>query len=98
MLYRGKIGTQHAERKRNILKKNPTSIQTFPAISGAEPCTASARAIPPSPILQLRKIVFRKTEQKLKWDIRIQRQKSTYLGVRPKPPIRPAQRSLIMSP
>lgn len=28
-------------------------METFPAISGAEPCTASARAIPPSPILQL---------------------------------------------
>lgn len=28
-------------------------LLTFPAISGAEPCTASARAMPPSPILQL---------------------------------------------
>jgi hypothetical protein len=26
---------------------------TFPAMSGAEPCTASASAIPPSPMLQL---------------------------------------------
>lgn len=29
---------------------------TFPAISGAEPCTASASAIPPSPMLRLQNI------------------------------------------
>lgn len=68
----------------------------MPAISGADPCTASARAMPPSPMLQLKDEVY-------EWDAiylsnaRL-RNKVVYLGVRPKPPIKPAQRSLIMSP
>ena len=69
---------------------------TLPAISGAEPCTASARAIPASPILQLQKNsnAVRKTE--LYYGARMKIFK--YLGVKPKPPTNPAQRSLIMSP
>ena len=39
--------------KRTRKVEKGLSQPTFPAISGAEPCTASASAIPPSPMLQL---------------------------------------------
>jgi hypothetical protein len=77
---------------------------TFPAISGADPCTASARAMPPSPILQLHRKVNDVRQpiyhrRGLKIDIICTCTYTIlYLGVKPKPPINPAQRSLIISP